>query len=195
MGALPPQDGVPLPLEAGALRLNAAGVFGVELAPGLEGAPVGGLVPLALKAGPGGDGDKDALRDGVGEVGPVLGGKVLRMAPTVITLPKGPRRITRSQSMGGAKCILSSPYLATALGSVTIWVLGIPAALCSIALKPFFPSFAISCSPLAPPAQRIPLPSAMRRFENILSFFDTAKRGRAAAAARPLCPFSFLCGK
>ena len=150
MGAPPPQYGLPIPLEAGSLRLNAAGILGVELAPGLEGAPVGGLVPLALKAGPGDDGDKDARREGVGEVGPILGGKVLPYAPTAITLPKGTRRITRSQSMGGAKCILSSPYLATVLGSVTIWVLGIPAALCNIALKSFFPSFSISCSPLHP---------------------------------------------
>ena len=52
------------------LGLDAAGVLGVQLAAGLQGPPVGGLVSGALGAGPCGDGYKNARRDGVGEVGP-----------------------------------------------------------------------------------------------------------------------------
>ena len=57
-----------LGLQFSLLGLRAAGVFGVQLAVGFQRPPPGGLVLPALVTGPGGDGDENSCRDGLGKV-------------------------------------------------------------------------------------------------------------------------------
>ena len=87
--------GVALGLQPGPLGLHAAGVFGVEFPARLQGAPVGDLVLRALVAGPGGDGDEDPRRHGVGEVGAARA-RQARSSPVVVSFPAGTRRMRAS---------------------------------------------------------------------------------------------------
>ena len=78
------------------LGLRAAGVFGVQLPVGFQCRPPGGLVLPALVTGPGGDGDENARRDGLGKVRPLCSANQARMSPTVVSFPQGTRRIAAS---------------------------------------------------------------------------------------------------
>lgn len=87
---------MPLGLQLFPLGLDPAGVFGVELPARFQRPPVGGLVRLPLEARPGGDRDKHPGGNRLGEVSARLPGEKGADSPTVVTIPRGTRRIARS---------------------------------------------------------------------------------------------------
>ena len=71
------------------LGLRAAGVFGVQLPVGFQRPPPGGLVLPALVTGPGGNGDENARRDGLGKIRAALFRKLGTDVPHRGQLPTG----------------------------------------------------------------------------------------------------------